>query len=477
MADFDLIIRGGWVVTESDIQRLDIAIADEKVVSLAPELTGTASSEIDATGLHIFPGVLDAHVHFNEPGRADWEGIETGSQALAAGGGTMFFDMPLNAHPPTIDAEAFDLKLAAAQKKSVTDFALWGGLVPGNVDRLEELAERGVVGFKAFMSNSGIEDFQSVDDTTLRDGMRKAAQLNLPVAVHAESETMTSRLSAEMLAKGKTSIRNYLDSRPIAAELDAIQRAIDIAGETGCALHIVHVSSAAGVALVAEAKRKGVDVTCETCPHYLVLTDTDVERIGAVAKCAPPIRSAEEQEKLWREVLNGNVDTIGSDHSPAPPSMKTDKNFFKVWGGISGVQHTLPLLLTRSSRGKSVREKVRPHPNPLPQEREPGSGQSLLTSAATNVARLLSVNVAKRFRLPSRKGTIALGCDADLAIVKLDEKFEVHTSDLFYRHQQTPYAGMHLRGRIVRTLLRGTTIFADGKIVAKPAGRLVKPAR
>ena len=223
MKSFDLIIRGGTVVTPDGETQSDLAIADGKVVSFSG---GTAREEIDATGLHIFPGVIDSHVHFNEPGRADWEGIETGSRALAAGGGTLFFDMPLNAHPPTCDAESFDLKLAAgggtvffdmplnahpptcdaesfdlklaaAGKESLTDFAFWGGLVPGNLDKLEELAERGVIGFKAFMSNSGIEDFSCADDQTLREGMKRAAKLKLPVAVHAESETLTKKLAAE----------------------------------------------------------------------------------------------------------------------------------------------------------------------------------------------------------------------------------------------------------------------------------------
>lgn len=442
------------VVGHDTTRPLDIAIAEGKIVALQESLPGTAIEEIDATDLHIFPGVIDAHVHFNEPGRANWEGLETGSQAFAAGGGTLFFDMPLNAHPPTIDAESFDLKLAAAQKSSLTDFSLWGGLVPENLDQLEELADRGVVGFKAFMSNSGIDDFHHADDKTLKAGMRQAAKWNLPVAVHAESETLTSKLAKQKISEGKTSVRDYLDSRPIEAEVEAIRRAIDLAGETGCALHVVHVSSAEGVAIIAEAKGRNVNVSCETCPHYLTLTESDMERIGALAKCAPPLRSTEEQEKLWQRLLAGDIDTIGSDHSPSPPEMKTDVNFFKVWGGISGVQHALPLLLSNAERGAGSAEKYK-----------------------SLVARLLSSNVARRFNLPKTKGAIAVSGDADLALVNLDEEFEVRTNDLFYRHKQTPYAGRKLRGKVVRTLLRGQTIFHQGKIVAKPAGRLVKPLR
>jgi allantoinase len=232
--------------------------------------------------------------------------------------------------------------------------------------------------------------------------------------------------------------------------LDAMSRAVGLAAETRCALHIVHVSSTAGVALVSEAKRRGVNVTCETCPHYLRLTDADMERIGPLAKCAPPLRPVIEQEALREAVLQGEIDTIGSDHSPSPPQLKGGADFFKVWGGISSVQHTLSLLLSVAKLGS-------------PQE----SGIFPL------LARLLSFNVAERFALPRSKGRVETGCDADLALVDLEAQTEVRTEDLFYRHKQS----QRLRGRVMRTLLRGETIFCDGKIVAKPAGRLVKPCR
>jgi allantoinase len=454
MPEFDLLIRGAQPFPE-------IGIAAGKIVSFN---RGSAREEIDATGWHLFPGVIDSHVHFNEPGRTDWEGIETGSRALAAGGGTLFFDMPLNAHPPTCDAESFDLKLAAAKKNSLVDFAFWGGLVPGNLDKLEELAERGAVGFKAFMANSGIEDFSRVDDLTLREGMKRAAKLNLPVAVHAESESLASKLSKEKIAAGKISVRDYLESRPVEVELEAIRRAIELAGETGCALHVVHVSSGEGVALIADAKKSGVDVTCETCPHYLILTEDDVEKIGALAKCAPPLRAADVQKNLWRQLLAGNVTTIGSDHSPSPPEMKADQNFFKVWGGISGGQHTLPLLLTEWSAGLRPGGLERSNNSP---GRRP---------ALQLVSDLLSANVARRFQIPN-KGKIAVGFDADFALVDLRQSFPVAKADLFYRHQQSPYAGRVLTGKVVQTILRGQTVFKDGKIVAPPAGRLVKPQR
>ena len=464
MKDIDLIIRGGTVVAPDGVTATDVAIADGKIVAVSEKLGGSSREEIKADGLHIFPGVIDSHVHFNEPGRDDWEGIETGSQALVAGGGTMFFDMPLNAHPPTCDAASFDEKVGLAGEKSYADFALWGGLVPGNLHCLEQLAQRGVIGFKAFMSSSGIEDFSRVDEAVLKEGMKRAAQLGKLVAVHAESEVITSELSKRAQAKDKTSIRDYLDSRPIYAELDAIHKAIQLAIETKCALHIVHVSSGAGVALVASAQKQGVDVTCETCPHYLVLTEEDVEKLGAVAKCAPPLRAKPAQDVLWRYVENGFVSTIGSDHSPSPPNMKRDVNFFKVWGGISGVQHTLPLLISNWRT---------PHPDPLPVGRGEGG---VTADALAAIARLTSFNVAERFKLPKTKGRIVVGADADLVLVDLKAQFTVRAEDLLYRHRQSPYVGRALTGRVVRTILRGSAVFDGGRLASQPTGQLVKPA-
>ena len=447
MSDIDLAIRGGTVVTPEGVRSADVGIADGVIQAVGPDLTGR--KEMDAHGLHIFPGVIDAHLHFNEPGRADWEGFETGSSALAAGGGTLYFDMPLNAHPPTVDAEGFNLKLEAARRQSLTDFAFWGGLVPGNLDSLEDLAECGVVGFKAFMCSSGIEDFCGVDDHTLREGMKRAARLGLPVAVHAECEDQVRRLARERIDAGRVSARDFLESRPVEAELEAIRRAIDAAGETGCALQVVHVSCGAGIELIAQARRRGVNVTGETCPHYLTLTSADLERIGATAKCAPPLRSEDHRRALWRQLLDGNVNNVGSDHSPSPPEMKQGSDFFKIWGGISGVQHTLPLLLTGL-------------------EAEGDRGLRL-------AAGLLSSRVADRFKLPASKGRFAVGADADLALVQLDREFEVRAEDLFYRHRQTPYLGRKLRGAVLRTMVRGRTVFENGRIVSKPFGCLVKP--
>lgn len=451
MSFYDLLIRNGILVTSAGTSQVDIAISGEQIVALAPELPGAARTEFDAQGLHIFPGLIDAHVHFNEPGRSDWEGFSTGSQALAAGGATTCFEMPLNAHPPTLDASSFHLKYEAARTSSYVDFALWGGLVPENLDRLEELSECGVIGFKAFMSNSGIDDFSLVDDYTLYEGMQRVAKLGKIVAVHAENDQITSGLAGLALKQGRSGIRDFLASRPIVAELEAIERAILFAQETGCALHIVHVSTGRGVQLVADARERGVNVSCETCPHYLVLTQEDAEELGAMAKCAPPLRPCEEQDALWQHLFTGDLPMVVSDHSPAPAEMKQAANFFQVWGGISGCQSTLQLLLTEGYHRRHF---------PLPV-----------------IASITSDAIARRFRLPQRKGRLAVGSDADLALIDVQASTTLQSSDLFYRHQHSPYAGRTLRGRIKRTLVRGTTVFLDGKIVTQPVGRLLTPTQ
>ena len=450
MSAYDLIVRGGTLVTADGPQEADLAVTDGRIADISPELEGVAREEVDASGLHVFPGIIDAHAHFNEPGRTHWEGFATGTRALAAGGMTAYVEMPVNAHPPTCDAECFDLKVAAAKASSFVDFALWGGLVPGNVVHLDELAERGVVGFKAFMSNSGIEDFKAADDLTLFEGMQRAAELGLPVLVHAENDQITSWLARRAVAEGRTTMRDYLDSRPVVAELEAIGRAILFAEETGCSLHVVHVSTGKGVALVATARARGVDVTCETCAHYLVLTQEDAEELGAAAKCAPPLRSRQHLEALWGQIVEGNVQFVTSDHSPAPPEMKVGDDYFKIWGGIMGCQSLLNVMLDEGHRERG-----------LPLQR---------------VAALLSGNVAERFGFPEKRH-LEVGADADVALVDLDSSFTLRAEDLFYRHKMSPYVGRTFRGNVARTVVRGTTVFRDGVVVSEPVGRLLRPGQ
>jgi allantoinase len=421
VADVDLLIRGG--------EPADVAVDCGQVVALGRELSLTARETIDARGLHVLAGAVDAHVHFNEPGRTDWEGWATGTAAAAAGGTTCVVEMPLNAHPPTVDGESFGRKLAAATASAVVDFALWGGLVPGNVTRMHELAELGVVGFKAFMCQSGIDDFAAADENTLTEGMAEAARLGLPVAVHAEDPALLQ----EPTGRGW---RDFAASRPPEAELSAIAHVIELAAAAGCSLHVVHVSTGRGIHLVAEARRRGVDVTCETCPHYLLLSEDDLDSLGAVAKCAPPLRSAADREELRAQLEASAIDFVASDHSPARPWMKEGDDAFAVWGGISGCQSLLPLALTED----------------IPLE-------------------LVTARPAARFRLPG-KGRLEPGADADFVLVERDARVELRAKDLHYRHRQSPYVGRTMHGRIVGTWLRGRPV-----VPGEPSGRFVQPVR
>jgi allantoinase len=430
---FDLVIRG---------DAADIAIEGEYIAAVAPDLAG-GEREIDARGLAVLPGLIDVHLHFNEPGRADWEGAATGSRALAAGGGTLFFDMPLNSSPCTVGPQEFDLKRAALEAVSITDFALWGGIIPGNCNSLADLAGRGVIGFKAFLCDSGLPEFPRADDLTLYEGMREAARLNLPVAVHAESEEITKALTRRILESGRHDIPAFLESRPVLAEVEAINRAGLLARETGCKLHIVHISSGRGVAAALEARSLGADISIETCPHYLLFTEDDLLRIGAIAKCTPPLRDREECGALTDCVIRGEVDMIASDHSPCPPDMKLNENFFGIWGGIAGVQWTRAALVE----------------------------QGIDMSA---IANLTAARGASRFNI-ANKGTIEAGKHADLAIMDPSAVQTVSEDGLFQRHRITPYLGMKLHGVTRHTIRRGQIIFSNGTISATSTGAFVRP--
>jgi len=396
-----VIVRGGMVVTQRGVEQADIAIAGGQITAGRLNLDEDGE-EVDAGGLHVFPGGIDSHVHFNEPGRTDWEDIAHGSAALAAGGYTAFIDMPLNNLPVTTTVGAFDLKLAAMERSARVDYGLWGGLEPGNLDQLAPLVERGVIGFKAFMCPSGIDEFPMCDERTLRKGMKRIAELGSILLVHAEDPAMLSE------PKGPTA-RDFLDSRPPEAEIEAITTVIAMARETGCRLHVVHVSTARGAALI-----DGVSVTGETCPHYLLYTQQDLDRLGGVGKCAPPFRR--ERMRMMPMVV--------SDHSPSTLDLKQGDDFRRIWGGISGCQSTRQLLLAME-------------------------GIDL-----TAVAAVTSTNIARRFGL-TNKGDIAPGFDADLWIVDLDHQDAVRREDLLYRNQFSLHEGQMIRGRTFKTLVRG----------------------
>lgn len=445
MAAYDLIIKNGNIVTLDSIVQGDIAIKDGKIkeVSIGNNLVANAAREINAKGQHILPGLIDTHVHFNEPGRTEWEGIRTGSRSLAVGGVTTYFDMPLNSTPPTINKENLEVKKALSEEKSVVNYRFWGGLVPENIENIKELYENGVIGFKAFMSPSGIADFNHVDDITIFKGMCEIASVGSLLAVHAESTVICDQLAQEKQSQNKTSAKDFVESRPIISEIEAVRRIISYAEATGCKLHVVHASSRKVVDIINEAKCRGVEITVETCPHYLSLTLKDLEEKGGLAKCCPPLRDNQEIEQLWVAVANGEIDVIASDHSPAPPSMKevTNGDFFKAWGGISGAQSTLNLMLTEGYFNRN-----------LPLEK---------------IVELTSTNPAKLFGLYPQKGIIAVDSDADLTIVNLNESFELKKEDLFYRHQQSPYVGRIFKGKVTTTIVNGNVVFENGHITVE----------
>jgi allantoinase len=436
-----MIIRGGTIVTARGVEKADIAIAGDHITAVGLDVDDDGE-EIDATGLHVFPGGIDSHVHFNEPGRTEWEDIAHGSAALAAGGYTTFIDMPLNNIPVTTDAAAFDLKLDAMKRSSIVDFGLWGGLVPGNLDQLEPLVRRGVMGFKAFMCPSGIDEFPASDTQTLVKGMKRIAALDSILLIHAEDPT-------RLLEPKGSGALDFVHSRPEEAEVMAVLEALTDASGTSCRVHVVHVSTANGATLVHKARLDGIDMTCETCPHYLLYTEEDLEKMGGLGKCAPPFRTTQDRDALWARLADGTVPMVVSDHSPSTFELKQGDDFMKIWGGISGCQSTRQLLLAHAAdRGLDL----------------------------SVVAALTATNQARRFGM-ANKGDVAPGFDADLWLVDLSYEGVVRKEDLLYRNPFSAHEGQPIKGRTVRTLVRGETAFADGKPATAPIGRLVTPSR
>ncbi len=448
MSSADLIIRGGNVVLPTGQRPADIAITHGVITAIGSEVYEGAEV-IDARDLVVLPGVVDAHVHFNEPGRADWEGWEAGTRGAAAGGVTTVLEMPLNAHPPTTTPAAFDEKVAVASQKALVDFGLWGGMVPDNLQHLDGLHQRGVVGFKAFMSHSGIDDFPRVPDGVLAIGLKVAARLHAIVGVHAESQDM-------LAAQGASNPRAWCHARPAAAEVDAIRRLLVCmrgAGK-GVRAHVVHVSCAEGLAEVDAARGKGVAITAETCPHYLAFTEEDFDRIGPALKCAPPIRDAATREALWREVLAGRVDLIASDHSPCPAAdkKKGEHDIWQAWGGIAGIQATLPVLLTEGLHARGL--------------------------SLERIAHMTATAPAQLFGLYPRKGAIAVGADADFAVIDPEQPMVVESRWLQTRSGVSAYLGREFLGMVVRTIVRGRTVALNGEVVGQRGwGEFVKPNR
>ncbi|WP_338787474.1 allantoinase [Metabacillus sp. FJAT-53654] len=451
MEHLDILIKNGKAVLPTGVTETDIGIKDGKIAIVKKGIMNKAAIEWDAENQYIFPGMIDVHVHFSEPGREHWEGFHTGSMMMVAGGCTTYFDMPLNGIPSTVNLEALSTKAEIGNEKSFIDFSLWGGLVPGNEKDLEALAEAGVIGFKAFLSSTGNKEFEAVDDLTLLNGMKIIAKLGKVLALHSESATITNWLKEEKEKEGKFSADDYLESRPIIAEVEAVERAIYYSELTGCPLHFVHISSAKAIEVIEHAKQKGMNITVETCPHYLLYNHEHLRELGTIAKCAPPLREKEEQQNLISLLLENKFDMISSDHSPCPYELKDPNvyNLFQAWGGISGGQFTLLSMIELALKYKIPFETV-----------------AKWTASAS----------AERFGLADRKGKIAIGADADLAIITLNESHTVTEENFYAKHKQSLYIGHTFPCRIEGTLNRGNLVFKEGVIVAPiPNGRWVKP--
>jgi allantoinase len=435
---YDLVIRSRRVVLPGGVQAAAVAVRQEKIVAIADYGARLGAARDDDLGdLVLLPGLVDTHVHVNEPGRTQWEGFETATRAAAAGGVTTICDMPLNSLPPTLTASALAAKRAAAAGKCAVDVAFWGGAVPGSQPELRALHEAGVTGFKCFLADSGVPEFPPLDAAGLRAAMAELNGTGAVLAVHAEDP-------AEIGGASGPDYSSFVASRPPRAERRAIETVISAAAGTGARAHIVHLSAAECVAMISGAKGAGIALTAETCPHYLFFAAEEVPPGGTEFKCCPPIRDAVNREALWRGLETGAIDCVVSDHSPCPPELKRRESgdFGAAWGGIASLQLGLCAVWTAARR----------------------RGRTL-----ADVARWMAAGPAALAGLPG-KGAIAAGCDADLVAFDPEAKFTVRGADLQHRSPVTPYEGRVLAGAVRQVWLRGQVITLAGR----PAGRLLR---
>lgn len=438
---YDLLIKNGLVILSSGEVTTDVAVNDGKIVAIGNNL-GEAKETIDATGLVVSPGMVDAHVHITDPGggyRDLWEGYVTGTKACAKGGVTSFMEMPLNQVPATVDKESLEIKYDAGKGKLLSDVGSFGGLVPFNLDGgIQELDDGGVAAYKCFMATCGDRtidgDFMNVDDYSLYEGMKQVAKTGKVLAIHAENADITDKLGDIAYKNGETTLKAYVASRPVFTEVEPIRRAILFAKETGCRIHICHIACPEGVEEVVKARAEGVDVTCETCTHYLYFTTDELDNIGPVVKCSPPIRDKKAQDGLWQYVENGGLSFVTSDHSPCTPDLKDKTNAFEAWGGISGVQNNVDILFDEGVQKRQL---------PL-----------------TTFANIIATNPAKRFGL-DEKGEIAIGKDADFVLIKPNSPYTLRAEDLEYKNKISPYIGRTIGAQVDTTILRGKTIYSQ----------------
>jgi allantoinase len=439
------------VVTPSGIRAAAVLIAAETIVDVIDQAeVPSACQLIDVADLAVLPGIVDTHVHINEPGRTEWEGFDTATRAAAAGGITTLVDMPLNSSPVTTTANALALKLEAARGKLWVDCGFYGGVVAGTTGQVEPLAAAGVLGFKAFLCHSGIDEFPNVSEADLRAVMPEIARAGLPLLVHAEL-VGDPLVAAPLSTVESQSYPRHLASRPRDWEHAAIRFMIELCREYRCHVHIVHLSSADALPMIAGARREGLPLTVETCPHYLTFAAEEIPDGDPRYKCAPPIRERENRERLWQGLGEGLIDTIGTDHSPAPPELKhlDTGDVFRAWGGIASLQLALPAVWTAArQRGFTL----------------------------TDVSRWMAEQPAKLVGLGARKGAIARGHDADLVVFDPDKTFTVDPSKIHHRHRATPYEGQKLAGHVRTTYVRGRVVYDESSFAEAPSGRALVTA-
>ena len=436
-----LVIRAKRAVFPDGIRPAVVVVDDERITALLEDGAAVEAQEevVVPDDQVLMPGLVDSHVHVNEPGRTPWEGYESATRAGLAGGITTILDMPLNSSPPTTTVDNLDAKEEAAQGKLSVDVGFWGGAVPGNIDQMAPLWDKGVFGFKCFTAHSGIDEYGYLGYEGVKEVLAELAELDAVLIVHAED----SRILAEAPQDITDQYATFLASRPRAAENTAIEQVLAAARETGARVHILHLSSSEALPAIRAAKQEGVKVTVETCPHYLTFASELIPDGATEYKCCPPLRENDNRKALWEGLKDGTIDHIASDHSPCTVDLKVKDtgDFGKAWGGVASVQLGLPAVWTAGEE----------------------FGIEL-----SDIARWLAANPCASFRVPG-KGSIAVGNDADFAVVAPEETFVVDVEDLEHKNKISPYQGRTLRGVVKRTVLRGRTVDRDSK-----AGRIVR---
>jgi allantoinase len=447
---YDLLITNGKLVSGNRIFEANIAVKDGKFAGfLAKEEKPRAAETVDAKGNYVFPGVIDSHAHLNDPGYTWREDYAHGTAAAAVGGVTTVVDMPLQNKPALIDKAIMNKKLAAVSPHAMVDYCFWGGLVDHNFDKLEELHNAGCTAFKSFIGP--VSDYTTLTIGQAREALQILAKLGARAGFHCEDYSIIKWEEKRQQDMGNKTWRGFLDSRPLAAEFIAVQNILELARETGAKIHICHVSHPAVARLIKDAKTCGIDVSGETCGHYLVFTEDDVIRNGALFKCAPPLRSSRDRDELWNYVKDGTIDCVGSDHSPCTAKEKDENEhgIFGVWGGISGIQSMVQVMFSEGVIKRGY--------------------------CPTLLARVLAEGPARAFGIYGKKGALEIGFDADLVILDPDKEWEITADSLEYLNKISAFVGFRGRGYPILTIVRGKVVAKDGKPLGPPGyGEWVK---